>query len=151
MAIAVRRFAYKCNRCRIFAHRFSSFLYAVSQCIRTVLERSHGAVCPSPCRSLGSQLGRSLAMHQSRKASGMVRFSTSLLMPEFYALRIDNPDTTLRHTLSNDEKLAYIDAELCLMRKPASLGLPGSKTRFDDLQAVHQLQAYSTHFVVSCP
>jgi tyrosinase len=53
------------------------------------------------------------------------------------------------HTLSNDEKLEYINAELCLMQKPARLGLPGAKTRFDELQAIHQLQAYSTHFVVS--
>ena len=35
------------------------------------------------------------------------------------------------------------------MKKPAYLGLPGAKTRFDELQAIHQLQAYSTHFVVS--
>ena len=54
-----------------------------------------------------------------------------------------------RHTLSNDEKLEYINAELCLMKKPAKLGLPGAKTRFDELQAIHQLQAYATHFVVS--
>ncbi|KAK4151976.1 hypothetical protein C8A00DRAFT_35346 [Chaetomidium leptoderma] len=51
------------------------------------------------------------------------------------------------HTLSNDEKLEYTNAELCLMEKPAHLGLPGARTRFDELQAIHQLQAYSTHFV----
>ena len=34
------------------------------------------------------------------------------------------------------------------MKKPARLGLPGAKTRFDELQAIHQLQAYATHFVV---
>ncbi|SPQ27214.1 e663ac88-b3db-40a2-bd44-c0e356143483 [Thermothielavioides terrestris] len=50
------------------------------------------------------------------------------------------------HTLSNDEKLEYIHAELCLMQKPAVLGLPGPRTRFDDLQAVHQRQAYAVHF-----
>jgi tyrosinase len=53
------------------------------------------------------------------------------------------------HTLSNSEKLEYINAELCLMKKPARLGLPAAKTRFDELQAIHQLQAYATHFVVS--
>ncbi|KAK4112247.1 Di-copper centre-containing protein [Canariomyces notabilis] len=53
------------------------------------------------------------------------------------------------HTLSNADKLAYINAELCLMQKPARLGLPGAKTRFDELQAIHQLQAYATHFVGS--
>ncbi|KAM7188371.1 Di-copper centre-containing protein [Rhypophila sp. PSN 637] len=51
------------------------------------------------------------------------------------------------HTLSNPEKLEYINAELCLMKKPATLGLPGAKTRFDELQAIHALQAYATHFV----
>ena len=34
------------------------------------------------------------------------------------------------------------------MHKPGNLSLPGTKTRFDELQAVHQLQAYATHFVV---
>lgn len=51
------------------------------------------------------------------------------------------------HTLSNDEKLEYINAELCLMETPARLDLPAAKTRFDELQAIHQLQAYATHFV----
>jgi tyrosinase len=50
--------------------------------------------------------------------------------------------------LANAEKLAYLDAELCLMKKPATLGLPGAKTRFDEFQALHQRQAYYNHFVV---
>jgi tyrosinase len=33
------------------------------------------------------------------------------------------------------------------MRKPAKLGLPGARSRFDEFQATHQLQAYATHFV----
>jgi len=57
-------------------------------------------------------------------------------------------DRCCRHTLTNDEKLEYINAELCLMSKPATLGLPGAVTRFDELQAIHQLQAYKTHYVV---
>jgi len=51
------------------------------------------------------------------------------------------------HKLSNTEKRAYLDAELCLMKKPAKLGLPGTRTRFDDFQAIHQVQAYATHHV----
>jgi tyrosinase len=35
------------------------------------------------------------------------------------------------------------------MKKPATLGLRGAKTRFDEFQSLHQLQAYSTHFVGS--
>jgi len=34
------------------------------------------------------------------------------------------------------------------MGKPAKLNLPGAKTRFDELQAIHATQAYATHFVV---
>ena len=34
------------------------------------------------------------------------------------------------------------------METPARLDLPAAKTRFDELQAIHQLQAYATHFVV---
>lgn len=33
------------------------------------------------------------------------------------------------------------------MQKPAKLGLPGAKSRFDEFQATHQLQAFATHFV----
>jgi len=33
------------------------------------------------------------------------------------------------------------------MQKPAKLNLPGCQTRFDELQAVHQVQAYANHFV----
>ena len=58
-------------------------------------------------------------------------------------------DGFYRHKLFNAEKLDYINAELCLMKLPAKLGLPGAKTRFDDFQAIHQKQAYMIHFVVS--
>jgi len=34
------------------------------------------------------------------------------------------------------------------MKAPAKLGLPGARTRFDEFQAIHQLQAYATHHVV---
>jgi tyrosinase len=50
--------------------------------------------------------------------------------------------------MTNPEKLDYINAELCLMKKPAKLNLKGAKTRFDDFVAIHQLQAYRYHYVV---
>ncbi|KAI6347939.1 hypothetical protein MCOR25_010865 [Pyricularia grisea] len=53
------------------------------------------------------------------------------------------------HTLSDAEKKAYIDAELCLMAKPTVLGLNGTRTLFDELQAIHQLQAWATHSVAA--
>ncbi|PGH31737.1 hypothetical protein GX50_05460 [[Emmonsia] crescens] len=51
------------------------------------------------------------------------------------------------HTLSNDEKLAYINAELCLMKLPAKTDLKGAVSRFDDFQALHVHAAYMSHFV----
>lgn len=39
--------------------------------------------------------------------------------------------------LTNDEKKAYLDAELCLMNLPAKAGFPGAQTRWDDLQFAH--------------
>lgn len=51
------------------------------------------------------------------------------------------------HDFSNDEKRAYIDAELCLMSKPASQQLSAARTRFDELQALHQITTLWTHFV----
>ena len=36
------------------------------------------------------------------------------------------------------------------MQKPATLGLRGTKTVFDELQSCHVLQAEITHYVVSC-
>lgn len=53
----------------------------------------------------------------------------------------------LRHTFTDDEKLEYLNAELCIMSIPATLGLPGCNTLFDELQANHQIQAASVHGV----
>jgi tyrosinase len=53
-----------------------------------------------------------------------------------------------RHALSEEEKLAYISAEKCLMESPAKLGFAGAKTRFDELQKVHVILTPSIHFVV---
>ena len=55
-----------------------------------------------------------------------------------------------RHTYTDTEKKAYIDAELCLMSKEATLGLSAAKNRHEELQALHVLQAGITHGVV-CP
>ncbi len=56
-----------------------------------------------------------------------------------------NKATRYRHTLSADEKHAYIDAELCVMGTPAKTNLPGAKTRFDELVSSHQIQALLVH------
>ncbi|KAF2731269.1 Di-copper centre-containing protein [Polyplosphaeria fusca] len=41
------------------------------------------------------------------------------------------------HTLTRPEKLSYLSAEKCLMARPATLNLPGTRTRFDELQMIH--------------
>ncbi|KAK4173962.1 putative tyrosinase [Triangularia setosa] len=51
------------------------------------------------------------------------------------------------HTLSDSEKTAYLDAELCLMNHPATLGLRGAKTKFDELTSVHIFESEIAHFV----
>ncbi|KAM7191450.1 tyrosinase [Rhypophila sp. PSN 637] len=51
------------------------------------------------------------------------------------------------HTLKKKEKKEYIDAELCLMSKPATLGLPAAANRFEELQSIHQIPAFITHAV----
>lgn len=80
------------------------------------------------------------------------------LVSQFFKIKLINPIITRiknltapshRHTFSNREKRAYIDAELCLMSKPASQKLSAAVTRFDELQAVHQIESLYTHFVVS--
>lgn len=50
--------------------------------------------------------------------------------------------------MSQTDKLAYIDAEKCLMTKPARLGLAGARTLFDELQLFHVGQTPEVHFVV---
>jgi len=54
-----------------------------------------------------------------------------------------------RHTYTSVEKANYINAELCLQSLPATLGLPGAVTIFDELQATHAIQAELVHGVVS--
>ena len=53
------------------------------------------------------------------------------------------------HTFTTEEKRAYINADLCLMKIPATLGLPGTKNRFEELQSIHQTQSHIVHGVVS--
>lgn len=71
--------------------------------------------------------------------------------PTLAVYYLDTNEIECRHTLTDNEKLSYIEAELCLMDKEATLGLPGAKNMFEELQATHQLQAGITHNVVRTP
>ncbi|KAF2832917.1 Di-copper centre-containing protein [Ophiobolus disseminans] len=44
------------------------------------------------------------------------------------------------HTLTPAQNSSYISAELCLMHTPSKLSLPGTTSRYEELQAVHQLE-----------
>ncbi|EKD21315.1 uncharacterized protein L3040_000650 [Drepanopeziza brunnea f. sp. 'multigermtubi'] len=48
-------------------------------------------------------------------------------------------------SLTHDEKMAFIDAELCAMALPNITDWPGSTTRFDDFQAAHQQGTNTTY------
>jgi hypothetical protein len=57
-------------------------------------------------------------------------------------------------SLTDIEKKAFVDAELCLMALPNQTSLPGATTRFDDFQAAHQQGTNTTygdviHYTVS--
>ena len=82
-------------------------------------------------------------MHDQITKTSLVRCTTAT--SPFYSTSIPN---THRHTLTDDEKASYIEAELCLMDKEATLGLNGTKNRFEELQAAHQIQADIVHGVV---
>lgn len=49
--------------------------------------------------------------------------------------------------LTNQHKLDYVNAQKCLFGLPARSGLPGTKTRWDDLAAIHQHQSPIIHNV----
>ncbi|KAF7313884.1 Tyrosinase central domain-containing protein [Mycena chlorophos] len=49
--------------------------------------------------------------------------------------------------LTGNEQLGYIAAVQCLQGLPTITGLHGAKTRFDDFQAVHVVQAEAVHLV----
>lgn len=53
------------------------------------------------------------------------------------------------HKMTNTEKSAYIDAELCLMSTPATLGLAGTQNKFDELLYCHVWQSNVIHYSVS--
>ena len=86
-------------------------------------------------------------MHQEASEKGLVSETDS---DYDTCSSLISADIGSRHTLSKKEKKAYIDAELCLMRKPGKSGLPGATNRHEDLQKVHQMQAGMIHGVVGC-
>ncbi|KAF2743782.1 Di-copper centre-containing protein [Sporormia fimetaria CBS 119925] len=63
------------------------------------------------------------------------------------ALVFDQLNIRLRHTLTKGEKKAYINAELCLMKRKATAGLPHARTKFDELQETHVILSEVVHHV----
>ncbi|KAI6263822.1 hypothetical protein MCOR07_010646 [Pyricularia oryzae] len=52
-------------------------------------------------------------------------------------------------TLTDAEKADYLQAEVCLMETPSKTGYAGSRTRWDELQAMHVAQVQFIHAVGS--
>lgn len=50
--------------------------------------------------------------------------------------------------MTTTEKTAYIDAELCLMERPAQAGITGALNRWDELDWAHIVQSNVIHNVV---
>lgn len=50
--------------------------------------------------------------------------------------------------MTTTEKTAYIDAELCLMARPAQAGIEGAQNRWDELDWAHIVQSNIIHNVV---
>lgn len=55
----------------------------------------------------------------------------------------------VRTALTSEEKLGYLNADLCLMSTPSKSGIAGAKTLWDELQYAHIIQVPYVHFVVS--
>ena len=53
-----------------------------------------------------------------------------------------------RNNMTTTEKSAYIDAELCLMSRPAQAGITGAQNRWDELDWAHITQSNVIHNVV---
>ncbi|KAK7702785.1 hypothetical protein SLS64_009395 [Diaporthe eres] len=51
------------------------------------------------------------------------------------------------HKLTDDEKAAYIEAELCLMRSPPKTGHPLVQNRWDEFTVAHEVQTQWIHDV----
>ena len=58
---------------------------------------------------------------------------------------------SFRRNLTKAERLAYIKAFKCLQSKPARFQslYPGSRSRYDDYQALHISMTEKIHFTVS--
>lgn len=55
---------------------------------------------------------------------------------------------SIRNSLSDGEKAAYIDAELCLMSSPPKLDIEGAQNRWDEIMYAHIVQSNVIHDVV---
>lgn len=53
-----------------------------------------------------------------------------------------------RRQLDRPERREYLDAVICLTRRPAVSGINGTVNRYDDFQAVHSIQTPHIHWVV---
>ena len=74
-------------------------------------------------------------------------------VPWYVVILMDDKDINIesltyhRTQLTQNEKLSYVEADLCLMAAPSKSGVPGAVTRWDDLQWPHVVQTTTVHNV----
>ncbi|KAF5603905.1 monophenol monooxygenase [Fusarium subglutinans] len=68
--------------------------------------------------------------------------SNSTCTPEKIQTRIEWAN------MASDGQKSYLKAVKCLMQLPAQTGIKGTVTRFDDMNAMHQVQAKAIHLVL---
>ncbi|KAI1861852.1 hypothetical protein JX265_009355 [Neoarthrinium moseri] len=78
--------------------------------------------------------------------------ASALPQPELVRRDIETNCTSIKQRvpwtfLTTEEKAAYIQADLCLIKAPSTSGIPGAKTRWDDLQWPHITQTVTVHNV----
>jgi tyrosinase len=85
----------------------------------------------------------------------MVRFAQIAILAAGFCVAVSQRNTSdcttpkqrqEWRTLSEDQKKAYLAAQVCILQSPQKLNkLPGAKTRWDELVSLHQIHALQIH------
>lgn len=96
------------------------------------------------------------AAAQANGTSSNCTTANAIVRRDWFVLAFERENssqlTLCRTDLSNDERVAYSDAVLCLMTKPSISNrteIPGARSRYDDFVAAHIQQTLTIHGTVS--
>lgn len=81
----------------------------------------------------------------STVSAAAIRTGNTTCTPETIKTRIEWTN------MATADKHSYLEAVQCLMKLPGQTGINGTVTRFDDMNAMHQVQAKEVHLTVSTP